>query len=78
MMDRMYNSLEVKEVTYITLSCNWCDDFEEVLVRVEDFEKYTKGAFVQDAFPYLSPSQREMIISKTCQECWNKMFRSED
>lgn len=66
---------DIKDVTYIKLTCNVCGEFEEALVRVEDIERYNKGVdLIQHCFPYLSPSQREMIISKTCESCWKELF----
>ena len=32
------------------------------------------GELIQDALPYLSASEREMLISGTCDDCWQKMF----
>ena len=43
-------------------------------VRPEDFDAYVIGTSAQDAFPYLSPEERELIISQTCSECWEHMF----
>ena len=32
------------------------------------------GKLIQDAFPYLTDGQRELMISNTCDTCWNKFF----
>jgi hypothetical protein len=32
------------------------------------------GAYVQDAFPYLSAPEREQLISGTHPKCWDEMF----
>lgn len=70
---------DIKEVSYIKVNCNWCDNFEEMLVKNDDLDKYnSKGYLIQECFPYLSPSQRELIISRTCEECWKKMFRNKE
>ena len=34
----------------------------------------TMGEFAQDCFPYLTAGQRELMISNTCDDCWNKFF----
>ena len=36
------------------------------------------GAMAQDAFPELSASQREALITGICDECWNKMAQEEE
>ena len=38
----------------------------------------TLGVHLQNAFPYLSASERELIKSGTCGKCWDKMFPEED
>jgi len=58
----------------ILLKCNWCGKKTVLTLPTEGIAKYNAGAFVQDAFPELSPAEREMIISNTCEGCWNKMF----
>lgn len=30
----------------------------------------------QDAFPYLSRDERELLISGYCNDCWNKIMRN--
>lgn len=32
---------------------------------------------IEDAFPHLTASERELLISQTCDDCWNRMFRDE-
>lgn len=58
----------------LELSCSHCGATHSLLVNSEDIIKYQAGSFVQDAFPYLSAGERELIISRTCDSCWNNMF----
>lgn len=58
----------------LELVCSHCGVVQSILVNPEDILKYQSGAYVQDAFPYLSAGEREMIISHTCDTCWNNMF----
>ena len=39
-------------------------------------EAYIAGQYAQDAFPFLSPEDREQIISGTHPKCWQEMFGS--
>ena len=39
---------------------------------------YEKGALIQDAFPNLSPDQREFIKSGITAEEWTSVFGSDD
>jgi len=36
---------------------------QSVTVKAPDLFKYRQGAYIQDAFPYLSPAQREFLLS---------------
>ncbi len=36
------------------------------------------GKFIQDVFPMLSKDEREILISGTHSECWNKMFGDDE
>ena len=54
--------------------CPICHQFHYVEVDERDFFAWQGGALAQDAFPYLSADEREMLISGICPECWGKMF----
>ena len=63
------------EIAMFTPVCRQCGKQFFIAVLREDYDKYEKGALVQDAFPYLSADNREMIISQTCPECWVNIFK---
>ena len=54
--------------------CNYCDYAEEILVDEADYDAWHNGALIQEVFDYLSAGQRELMISGTCDTCWNKFF----
>lgn len=58
----------------ISKTCRGCDKTYDIEVEQEDFLKWQNGAFIQDAFPYLSVDDREMLISSFCGTCFNDMF----
>ena len=58
--------------------CNHCDYTENVLVREQDYNSWHNGGFAQDAFPYLTAEQRELMISNTCNDCWQEFFPSNE
>ena len=35
--------------------------------------RYRSGAFLQNAFPTFSPSQREFLYTGICDRCWDSM-----
>lgn len=53
------------------ITCN-LSDYEDGI------KKYKTGAYVQDAFFFLSSDDREFLISGTTPEEWNDMFGKEE
>lgn len=63
-----------KEPIVIKVSCVQCGKEFEIKVELKDWYDYNHGKLVQNAFPYLTPDERELFLSGICGECWNKMF----
>lgn len=59
------------------LRCRFCLKEFTFKIGIEDFRDWQNGKLAQDAFPYLTSSEREILISSTCENCWNKLFGSE-
>lgn len=47
-------------------------------IQYGDLERWKRGALVQDAFPYLTPQQREFLLSGTTQEEWDTLKEPEN
>ena len=62
----------------LTTTCPFCGQTHEVLVYEDDFFAWQGGKCAQDAFPYLSTDDREMLISGICPKCWDSMFDEEE
>lgn len=59
----------------LTCQCRHCNETQEVHVNVDDLIDWqTNRKYIQDAMPYLSADQRELLISGTCGTCWDNMF----
>lgn len=54
-----------------------CKDQVEMKVYAEDVAAWENGELIQDAMPYLTDGEREVLISGTCDSCWEKMFPSD-
>lgn len=52
--------------------CPFCGSYNVVRVPYESLEKYEGGALIQDAFPMLTPDEREIILTGICADCWPK------
>ena len=62
----------------IEIRCPMCRQFHYVEVNEHDFYAWQSGELVQNAFPYLSAEEREMLISGICPDCWESMFGEEE
>lgn len=58
----------------IVAECNKCGAATTMMVRIEDLVMWELGKYIQEAMPYLSADERELLISGTCGVCWEKMF----
>ena len=60
---------------YVSRECPICGKYHEVLVYEDDYEAWVNGDLLaQEAFPYLTASEREILISGICPVCWVHMF----
>ena len=69
--------MNYKEVAVIT-RCPFCGHANEVEVNEMDYLDWQDGELAQNAFPYLSADEREMLISGICPKCWDGMFGEGD
>lgn len=58
----------------IIVTCLACNQPESVTVNTVDFLDWKNGELAQICFPYLNSSERELLISKICGKCFDKMF----
>ena len=55
--------------------CNLCSKEYNIIADRNDMEAWMSGdKFIQDVLDYLSAAERELLISKTCSSCWNKLY----
>lgn len=69
---------ENKKEYIIVTTCPFCGETHEIGVNEFDYWDWQDGALVQNAFPYLSADEREMLISGICPKCWAKTFGEEE
>lgn len=68
--------INYKEVTVVT-RCPFCGRANKVEVNENDYFDWDDGVNAAIAFPYLSLSEREMLITGVCPKCWNAMLPPE-
>ena len=56
-------------------TCRRCGKFESFEASPDKLQSWLrKEILVQDAFPDIPASTREMLVSGTCGTCWKDMF----
>ena len=63
-----------KTMTEFGRTCQFCQVDHIVMADQMDVANWENGALIQDAMPYLSADDRELLISGTCGACFDKMF----
>jgi hypothetical protein len=57
------------------VQCALCGTVYSIFYNRKDMLDWLSGQnYIQDAMPYLTPSERELLISRTCGDCFDKMF----
>lgn len=59
----------------LEVPCKHCGILYTILADREDVTAWLSGSgYIQDVLGYLSPAERELLISGTCDNCWKNMF----
>lgn len=58
----------------IKARCFTCNNVFEIAVNKNDYYAWKRGTLIQNAFPYLTADDRELLISHTCGKCFDAMF----
>ena len=57
-----------------TCKCTMCENEHVITVDAPELFRYNRGAHMQDAFPHLTPDERELLISGICGSCYDNLF----
>ena len=61
----------------VRVNCRTCSNEFTLQVNQNDLKDWQEGEFIQDAMPYLSAGERELLISNICEECFTNLFSEE-
>ena len=61
-----------------TIECKHCKQSYSFDVREDGLEDWENGGFIQEVLDDLEDWQRELLISGTCNDCFDKFFPPED
>lgn len=57
------------------VQCAMCRAYFRIIYNREDMTDWLSGSLaIQDALPYLTAGERELLISEICSDCFDKMF----
>ena len=62
----------------IEVCCPLCGHVSVVKVNAPDYIDWQNGNLAQSCFSYLTPSEREILISGLCSECQDDVFGSDE
>ena len=62
----------------IEITCPFCGTTHFVEVAERDYNNWWSGELAQKAFPYLSATEREQLISQVCPSCQENIFGGKD
>lgn len=61
--------------TRVVNRCPFCGNVNSIEVDTAKFVAWQQGALIQNAFPDLTPDQREVIKTGICPKCWDDTFK---
>ena len=59
----------------IAVVCRMCGKTHVVTCNQENYLAWQNGAYIQEALKELTVDQRELLISQTCGECFDRLFK---
>lgn len=62
----------------IEIVCPFCGETHYIVVAESDFDSWQNGELVQRAFPYLTATEREQLISQLCPNCQAEIFGEDE
>jgi len=68
---------DVDAMIRMTRNCTSCNKPVSIEIKPSSLLFWRQGALIQDAFPYLNSSERELLLSGICPSCWDKMFKED-
>lgn len=63
-----------EEATEQVLICKGCGTRIVLKFNASDYRRWKEGELIQRAMPYLTPNEREILITGVCGKCFDAMF----
>lgn len=63
----------------VKVTCMSCHKDYYLEMTEGQYKRLTESKeLIGNIFPGYTPSQRELLISQTCESCWDKIFKSDE
>jgi len=76
LVDALDNSTTLRE--WLTRPCPFCHEVSVLSLRPVDVARWESGELISTVWPDMSADDRELIITGTCDDCWNTNMRDFD
>lgn len=60
----------------LIVRCAGCHKTFELAATPDQIRRWRAGEHIQNVMPNLTPGERELLISQTCNSCWDKMWEA--
>lgn len=64
-------------ILYTTDPCPNCDKSDEIELDEDAVRAWKRGMYIQNAFPDMTPGQREQLITGIHEGCWDEYMGPE-
>ena len=68
----------ISDAVTVIVGCIKCAEPQHIPVGQADLDAWQSGTNIQNAMPYLSADDREILISGICGECFDKIYGVEE
>lgn len=69
----------IQSTTRVVGTCPMCGKEWHLDVDTHSYIMWkNRMCLIQDAFPDMNPSERELLISGICNDCWQTVFKPDD
>jgi hypothetical protein len=66
------------QTVIVSNRCVFCSTEHQIELDRTRYNRWVAGGHIQVVFPTMTPSQREVLISGTCPDCWDKHMGPDD
>jgi hypothetical protein len=69
---------QANDIICTQVTCMMCKRTETINANWTDYQAWLGGKLIQDALPYLTPDERELLMSRICGRCFDYLYGEED